>query len=217
LRGFRTGLDATHLLAAHHKAKYIRKLPHQVGPEGWFPLCRTTDDQPCRVARLPLKVKDPRTENRGFGGCVVGRGGGRAEQDEGAARHDLVHVEARVALRAEPDGVAGGHVLKLRQDAVRAVDIAPDNVLKRIGAVQTTSPLTLLDDPRPEGGGRSIDRDCAGEADLDGVSSSPGKRRATSSGVAPQLRIQRLSSGDRGISAAICSAPPMLSMISRAE
>jgi hypothetical protein len=78
------------------------------------------------------------------GGVRVG-----ADEHERLAGLDPVDAEARVAGRAQADQVPGNQLLEVAQDPVGAVDVAAQQVLEAVEAVEATAPLTDLDQPRP--------------------------------------------------------------------
>jgi hypothetical protein len=65
-------------------------------------------------------------------------------------------------LRGEPDLVTDLDVLPLGHDAIRAVDVAADQVLEEVVAIEPTPPLPQLGDPRPYLIGRRMNGDGAG-------------------------------------------------------
>ena len=58
-------------------------------------------------------------------------------------------AETRVADRAQADQGPDSQLLEVAQDPVGAVDVALQQVLQAVEAVQATAPLTDLDQPRP--------------------------------------------------------------------
>jgi hypothetical protein len=69
-------------------------------------------------------------------------------------------------LGRKPDLVADLDVLPLGHDPVRTVDVATDEVLDEVVAVEATPPLPQLGDPRPHVLGRSANGDRTRRAEV---------------------------------------------------
>jgi hypothetical protein len=63
----------------------------------------------------------------------------------------------------ELDRIPGGDRLPLRVDGRRVLDPAPNQVLEELIGVEAAASLSQLGDPRPDGVGRGVHRDCVQE------------------------------------------------------
>src|SRR5450755_664678 len=151
--------DPAEHLAAHHEADRADGLDEQPGPWPRVPVSLPHDEPRC-PARLVLEHESP-------GEVVGGRGlpyRDPAEQNQGPTWLNGGHGEGD--LRREPDLVADLDVLPLGHDAIRAADIAADQVLQEVVTVEPAPPLPDLHDPRPYLAGRGPDGDGAGGSEI---------------------------------------------------
>ena len=96
-------------------------------------------------------------------------------------------------LRADRDALPRGH------DPVGAVDVAADEVLQRVVAVEAAAPLPELRDPRPDVGGAGVDRDGPGRGQVrvrDELVAGQGRRELLAGG-APVGHPPQPQHGDR--------------------
>jgi len=99
-------------------------------------------------------------EHEGPGAVVGGRHGAHGDataQDQRSARFD--HGDVQPNLRVELDLVSDGDGLPLGDDPVGAVDVAADQVLQRVVAVEAAPALSELGDPGPDLLGRGTNGD----------------------------------------------------------
>src|SRR6266545_1238398 len=140
---------------AHHEGDRRDRLDQQRRPPLGVDVA-LAHQQPGRPVRLL-------PHNKGPGGVVGGRH--RAHR-HATAQHQrparLHHGDAQPNLRVELDLVPDLEVLPLGHDPVGAVDVAADQVLQRVVAVEAAPPLPELGDPGPDPLGRGMHGDGAG-------------------------------------------------------
>ena len=122
------------------------------------------------------------------------RGGRSTSACPGSSR--LRHEERALPQRY---AIADVQLLQLGHDPIGAVNIESEDVLQSVVAVQAAAPLPHLDEPRPDGGGRS--RDCDGarggerrawqRARLRAAAGAPPPRLPPTDAVAAQARRMR--------------------------
>lgn len=157
-------------LALHRQRCSLDERPRQPIEPGAAGSTPASGEEARRAVAVGLHHEGPGFIDRHphIGVGVGGRPGRRIarEQHEGVPGFDRRDEEGGLVALAERDDVADGERLELRHDRVDRPDVAANEVLQPVVAVEAAAALAQLEQPRPDRLGRRCDRDAARVPDL---------------------------------------------------